>query len=243
MVVRLDSARSLIRSIFCAISVLAVACSRVALATSTTWLTRSPVSVVTHAIAAAAVHKLGNGSHLPVDGQGGSRAGLFAIAAAGAFDRSIHEMLAPVGGEFVDIHRAGRDTGTMPRASVLLVHDLELPRLAFRVRAPLAAQGASLEKHHGADPGAVVHVVFLDVEDEGFSFDHFGLFACCGARFIVSCSSVCAQISCSTVRLMISSCTSLHSSTKNALYPATRTTRSRYFSGCFWASRSTSLSR
>ena len=39
-----------------------------------------------------------------------------------------------------------------------------------------------------------------------------------------------------SVRAMISSCTPLCSRVKKALKPATRTTRSRYFSGCFCAS-------
>ena len=44
------------------------------------------------------------------------------------------------------------------------------------------------------------------------------------------------------VRSMTSFCTPTCSWVKKALKPATRTTRSRCFSGCFWASRSNSVS-
>ena len=50
--------------------------------------------------------------------------------------------------------------------------DLGLTFLALGIRAPQAAQGAALEKHDGAHTGSVIHVVFLDIENPCFPFDH-----------------------------------------------------------------------
>ena len=41
--------------------------------------------------------------------------------------------------------------------------------LGFRIAAPAAAQRTALHKNHIADPLAVIHTEFLDIEDEAFS--------------------------------------------------------------------------
>ena len=192
----------------------------------------------------------------------------------------------------MDAHRAHRNTLAAMDAKIPLVQHLERPKLPLRVGAPLTPQGAPLEKDQGTHTWAIIHIVFLYVEYQRFSFNHSGASAVCvctlglipqppfgregflsllmspvsvamrqtqgewGCRGVTplpggsgdsiprkAIPSILPYISCSMVLLMISSCTSLHSSTKNALYPATRTTSSRYFSGCRWASSMVSLSR
>ena len=41
--------------------------------------------------------------------------------------------------------------------------------LGFRIAAPAASQRTALHKNHIADPLAVIHTEFLDIEDEAFS--------------------------------------------------------------------------
>jgi hypothetical protein len=57
-------------------------------------------------------------------------------------------------------------------AQILFKKHLVLPHLPFGIRAPLAAQGAPLEEHQSPHAMPVMRVVFLDVENQGLSFNH-----------------------------------------------------------------------
>ena len=119
-------------------------------------------------------------------------------------------------------------------------------RDALRIAAPQAAQRAALQEHRRADARPVVDRKPLDVEDavrwlmaerwtDSWSGDGESVY---GKRGVLGCSPY-RSYRCS-VRAMISSCMSGVRLTKNSLKPATRTTRSRYCSGSFWAARSVS---
>ena len=116
------------------------------------------------------LQQLGHRLHLAGDLQCRLGADLDALAAAGAVDVPPDFMLARLFRDGVDAHRAGLYAETAVHAGFFLEHDLHLALQAFGVRTPLAAQRAALEKDDRPDAGAIVHIVFLHIEDQSFSF-------------------------------------------------------------------------
>ena len=100
------------------------------------------------------------------------------------------------------ILRTGRDTQGMMLAQPGAKFQFDRFLLGFRVAAPQAAQRAALEENNRTDTGPIVDGVALNIKDQTFQ----------------------KRIS---ARWMMVSWTSLLSSTKTALYPPTRTMRSR----------------
>lgn len=83
-----------------------------------------------------------------------------------------------------DMHPSGAhgSTGSAIRAELSLYHHLWSALLTFRIGAPLATQGAALEKDQRAYPIPIMGIVLLDIKDVGFSFHHGGSRSALGGR-------------------------------------------------------------
>ena len=90
-------------------------------------------------------------------------------------DAAIYEM--SVRTHLMDPDRASLNACTAVDADVLFEHDLSFSLQALRVRAPFAAQRAALEEDQCPHPGSVVHIVFLDIEYDRFTFDQISILA------------------------------------------------------------------
>ena len=72
--------------------------------------------------------------------------------------------------DLMDPHRTGVHTKAAVDAGVFLKHNLDLPLQTFRVGAPFAAQRTAFEEYDGADSRSIIHIVFLNIKDQSFSF-------------------------------------------------------------------------
>lgn len=101
------------------------------------------------------------GGHLPSDtltGSGRAHASTIPAAAAGP------GVIAREGGFFAEL-----DARAAPYAAFWHEGEFRLPLLAFGVVAPLASQRATFEENGGADAGAILDGIPLDVEDDSLS--------------------------------------------------------------------------
>jgi len=72
----------------------------------------------------------------------------------------------------VDVLRTNLHALSAIDADSMLHHYLYFTMYPFRVCAPLAAKRATLKKYECADTWAIEYIVFLYIENQGFSFKY-----------------------------------------------------------------------
>ena len=66
--------------------------------------------------------------------------------------------------------RTGLCAAAAQAAKISVMGQYTYKRLSLRIGAPRTVQGTALQKHNGPNPGAIVHGIFLDVENMGMRF-------------------------------------------------------------------------